>query len=303
MRRGRAYAIIPVTRIAMDKRLSLISTARAQFHADLRSKVYVLDQKGKPSNADKSQKTSTGIATHLAGSLGVIKGPSLSAQATGNEFERVTAEFLSNTFLKLARLRPGEWDIHHVKSRSGISIAQYEQYAHIGDIKKAAAKAPEIEVLLGQDYNIASDVVIARRPESDDAINAHALLVDGLTAARAGIRLRPKVKPSLHACISCKWTMRSDRAQNARSEALNLIRSRRGRAPHIVVLTAEPLPSRLASLALGTGDIDCVYHIALPELEEAAASLANGKPRDLLKLMVDQGRLKDVSDLPLDLAI
>ncbi|WP_448659166.1 NgoMIV family type II restriction endonuclease [Sphingomonas sp. CJ99] len=294
---------MPAERITTDEILSLISTARAQFHADLRRKVYVLDQNGKPSNADKSQITSTAIATGLAASLGVMPGQPLSAQGAGNEFERVTAEFLSNTFLKLTGLRPGEWDIHHVKSRSGVSIAQYEQYAHIGDIKKAAAKAPEIEVLLGQDYNIASDVVIARKPETDAAINAQFDLVDDQSAGRTAIRWRPKLKPSLHACISCKWTMRSDRAQNARSEALNLIRSRRGRAPHIVVLTAEPLPSRLASLALGTGDIDCVYHIGLPELEAAAASLANEKPANLLKLMIDQGRLKDVSDLPLDLAI
>jgi len=283
--------------------LSLISDARAKFHAALLANLYVLDGNGRPSNADKSQKTSSSIAGHVAAALGVATGPSLSAQAAGNEFERVTAEFLRSTFLKLTGLRPGEWDIHHVRSRSGVSIAHYEQYAHLGDIEKAAGKTPEIRVLLGNDYTIASDVVIARRPESDDAINADALLVDDLTATRASIRLRPKVRPSLHACISCKWTMRSDRAQNARSEALNLIRSRRGRTPHIVVLTAEPVPSRLASLALGTGDIDCVYHIALPELDAATASLANGKPRDLLKLMVDQGRLKDVSDLPLDLAI
>src|ERR1035438_2137764 len=69
--------------------------------------------------------------------------------------------------------------------------------------------------------------------------------------------------PILHASISCKWTIRSDRVQNARSEALNLIRNRKGRLPHVVVVTGEPLPSRLSAIALGTGDIDCVYHFAL----------------------------------------
>ena len=53
--------------------------------------------------------------------------------------------------------------------------------------------------------------------------------------------------------------MRSDRAQNSRTEALNLIRNRKGNLPHIVVVTGEPMPARIASLALGTGDIDCVY--------------------------------------------
>lgn len=34
--------------------------------------------------------------------------------------------------------------------------------------------------------------------------------------------------PYDHASISAKFTMRSDRAQNSRTEALNLIRNRKG---------------------------------------------------------------------------
>lgn len=63
-----------------------------------------------------------------------------------------------------------------------------------------------------------------------------------------------------------KTFLESDRSQNARTEALNLIRNRKGRLPHISVVTAEPTPWRLASVALGTGDLDCVYHFALHEL-------------------------------------
>ena len=63
--------------------------------------------------------------------------------------------------------------------------------------------------------------------------------------------------------------MRSDRAQNTRTEALNLIRGRKGNTPLIVAVTFEPLPSRIASLAMGTGDLDCTYHGALNELLEA----------------------------------
>ncbi len=114
--------------------------------------------------------------------------------------------------------------------------------------------------------------------------------------------------PILHASVSCKWTMRSDRAQNARSEALNLIRNRKGRLPHVVALTAEPTPSRIASLALGTGDLDCVYHFALPELEKTLDALAAENPayeeaQGLLRTMLDGRRLRDIADLPLDLAV
>jgi hypothetical protein len=97
--------------------------------------------------------------------------------------------------------------------------------------------------------------------------------------------------------------MRSDRAQNARSEALNLIRNRKGRLPHIVVVTGEPTPSRLSALALGTGDIDCVYHFALPELVESVKELDQSDSLELLQIMIEGNRLRDISDLPLDLAI
>lgn len=114
-------------------------------------------------------------------------------------------------------------------------------------------------------------------------------------------------KPLLLASISAKWTMRSDRAQNSRTEALNLIRNRKGQTPHIVVVTGEPLPSRIASLALGTGDIDCMYHFALYELTEVVEEYAYANGREdiveQLDTLIAGKRLKDISDLPLDLCL
>jgi len=69
------------------------------------------------------------------------------------------------------------------------------------------------------------------------------------------------------------------------------------------VVTAEPTPSRLASIALGTGDLDCVYHFALYELQDTLAELGMADAADMLAVMVDGDRLKDISDLPLDLAV
>jgi len=110
-------------------------------------------------------------------------------------------------------------------------------------------------------------------------------------------------RPILHASISCKWTLRSDRGQNARTEALNLIRNRKGNLPHIVAVTAEPLPTRIASLALGTGDLDCVYHFALPELQESVAQAGNEDQLDMLQTLIEGRRLRDISDLPFDLTV
>lgn len=90
----------------------------------------------------------------------------------------------------------------------------------------------------------------------------------------------------LHASISAKFTMRSNRAQNSRTEALNLIRNRKGHLLHIVVTTAEPMPNRLASLALGTGDIDCMYHFALNELVRAVSEVGSEDAVETLETLV-----------------
>ena len=81
------------------------------------------------------------------------------------------------------------------------------------------------------------------------------------------------------------------------------MRNRKGRLPHIVVVTGEPTPNRIASIALGTGDIDCVYHFALPELLETIQNLGFEDAEEMLHTMIDGKRLRDIADLPLDLAI
>ena len=82
---------------------------------------------------------------------------------------------------------------------------------------------------------------------------------------------------------------------------MNLVRNRKGQLPHIVVITAEPTPGRIASLALGTGDIDCVYHFALYELRNALIMQDREEVLELLDTMIEGKRLRDISDLPLDL--
>jgi hypothetical protein len=82
-----------------------------------------------------------------------------------------------------------------------------------------------------------------------------------------------------------------------------LIRNRKGNTPHIAIVTAEPLPNRIASLALGTGDLDCVYHMALNELQQAVVAANEETLTDMLNLLVEGKRLRDISDLPFDLAI
>ena len=244
------------------------SEARRSFHGALLNSVLRTDAKGIPSNADKHSKPSVAIAVGIMERLGAeAVGARLAGQMAGSQFEEICKEYLEETFPRLAHLRPGQWEVSKgIGGRS--AIAQYDQYEHLAALEAASKANPELAAALGSDYLIKPDVVVIRFPEEDGTINADDMLVDNAQARLTPLRRINSARPILHASVSCKWTLRSDRAQNARSEALNLVRNRKGRLPHVVVVTGEPTPNRIASIALGTGDIDCVYHFALPELLE-----------------------------------
>lgn len=279
--------------------------ARKAFHAELLKTILTINSSGVVSNADSSNTASKAIAKGIVDLLSAetLVEERIAGQTSGNRFEGLCAGFIQQTFLKLGHLRPGTWDVHQVSSRDRLEIASYEQYTHLIALDRAARKDPELAAALGSDYTITPDIVVVRDTVDDRTINAPALLVDDSVAMLASLRKKSGGKPLLHASISCKWTIRSDRAQNTRSEALNLVRNRKGHLPHVVVVTAEPTPSRLASIALGTGDIDCVYHFALYELQATVKALGYNDAADMLAIMVDGKRLKDISDLPLDLAV
>lgn len=290
----------------MKQTLAVFAEARREFHAGLlNSGILSVNAAGIPSNADGSNEASKQYALRVATALKVeTVSERLAGQTSGGGFEQACASFLSATFPRLGMLRPGEWDIRKVSGRgSAAQAAVYEQYAHLVDLDLAVKTNPQLRAVLGNGYAIAPDVVVSRAPVADAVINADDLLVDDSIALHTPMRSLNQQRRILHAVVSCKWTIRSDRAQNSRSEALNLIRNRKGRLPHITVVTGEPLPSRIASVALGTGDIDCVYHFALPELVASVEDVGHGDAVELLSMMIEGKRLKDIADLPLDLAV
>lgn len=283
--------------------MTIVETERQRFHAALMAGPLSV-QNGIPSIADKSQDFSVRIAQGIVGQIGEAKECSkLAGQTAGHRFEEICADYIRSVFGKLSALRPGSWIVQNIKSRSGVGISEYEQYRHLQDLQKLVLANPEIAANLGNDYLIAPDIVVLRNPESDAKINAKESVVDLSLARGTPLREVNNEHAILHASVSCKWTLRSDRAQNARSEALNLLRNRKGRAPHIVIITAEPTPSRISSIALGTGDIDCVYHFALYEMFQAVEASGNSEAMNLLQIMRDGKRLRDISDLPFDLSV
>lgn len=282
----------------------LIAEARKAYHKELLScGVLTIDSKGVPSNADSSSKLSVGIAQGIARQLMAEPHDKAVGQTVGAKFEQFTMQFLQKTFPVLQHLRPGKWHITKLGNRNAIKTSSFSQYEHLDYLNQLTRNDARLAASMGNDYMIAPDVVVYRETEPDEIINKNRNIADSTVCNLTDIRQQNGGLPILHASVSAKWTMRSDRTQNSRTEALGLIRNRKGRLPHIVVVTGEPMPSRLASLALGTGDIDCVYHFALYELVKAVNEINAEDSMELLDILIKGKRLKDISDLPLDLTV
>jgi hypothetical protein len=153
-------------------------------------------------------------------------------------------------------------------------IDRFEQYSYLEDIRQLYSEQPNLRMMLGSDYQIRPDVTVGKRSDSTTI---------------------------LHAVVSCKWTIRSDRVQNVRQEFKQLIGARRGRTPHLVAVTAEPLPTRLLSITRGTGEIDAVYHLAFNEMDSAVKRYGSADQIAAWVEMTEQRRLKDFNELVADL--
>jgi len=265
--------------------------------------VLTIDANGVPSNADRSSNLSVAIAQGIARRLMANVQEKALGQTAGAKFEQLNMEFIDATFPHLQNLRPGKWHIAKLGNRNSIKTSSFAQYEHLDYLSQLTKEDARLAASMGNDYMVAPDVVVYRETEPDEVINELQTVVDDSVCGLSDIRKACSGLPILHASISAKWTMRSDRAQNSRTEALGLIRNRKGHLPHIVVVTGEPMPARIASLALGTGDIDCVYHFALNELVEAVNDVGAEDSIEMLKILITGKRLKDISDLPLDLAV
>lgn len=291
---------------------ALIAEQRAWLHAAIIERgVLAINSQGIASNADKgnqaSRSISAGLARQIMRETEIEAHDRQAGQTSGSTFELLVAEFLFRTFPKLQHIRPGAWDVIQLGNRSAMKTWSFAQYEHLEYLQELTNANAKLKTIIGNDYMVAPDVVVYRMPIDDEELNRPFTVVDDETATMTEIRSINNSRPLLLASVSAKWTMRSDRAQNSRTEALNLIRNRKGQAPHIMVVTGEPLPSRIASLALGTGDIDCMYHFALYELVKAVEEYGAENGRDdiveQLDTLIAGKRLKDISDLPLDLAI
>lgn len=306
---------------------SLLATARSQFHAALIDSGTLaitpskLDGKNIliSSNADKDNRSSREIALHIAEALAVPPGPKLQGQTLGKNFEYAVSNFLRECLPLFANTtQEKDWQVSTVGStRNADNIGKFLPYHHLAALSDAIVESRLLSTVLGNSYAISPDILITRpclkedtlnrfydSPVIDNSIKTFSPLVERSNHRTQGVK-RSEFGSNrfIHAVISCKWTMRSDRAQNTRSEALNYLKNRKGRAPHIVAVTAEPTLSRISSLALGTGEIDMIYHAFLPELIAAVSAVGSDDAKEMLETLVQGQRLRDIADLPLDLRL
>lgn len=293
----------------MDER-SFIAVLRDEYHRGLLDSVWGFKETARrgvvPSNADVGSEPSIQVARAM---LSEQRDPTpipAQNQSAGKIFTAISAKFVQNAFLALQHLRPGRWEF---RVDQNTDIARFVQYRHLAALDRFLAihrDDKDLQAAFRNDYRVKPDIAIGRIPVADAEINQTRRLIapESQLAGQTPLRASNDSALILHGSVSCKWTLRSDRAQNIRTEALALIRTRKGSCPHIVAVTAEPMPSRLASIAQGTGDVDCMYHMGLFELIKAVNEvMPNSSQSDVLETLVAGDRLRDISDLPFDLAV
>lgn len=226
-----------------------------------------------PNNADVDNRESLLLSAVMLQAVDdTVAGQRRPPTDPGSRLEEAVRTDLA---LQLAARSPGRsWSV-----RRGALITDYSQYVHLLQLNQLVLTSPTLSVTIGQDYLIKPDVTVGLE---------NVPTVNGMTL--------------LHAAVSCKWTIRSDRVQNIRHENNQMVRHRRGRQPHLVSVTAEPLPSRLASIARGTGEVDAVYHIAYEELHAAVMASNNVGQQAAWAEITGQGRLLDYNLLAEHLA-
>lgn len=226
-----------------------------------------------PNSADVDSGASLRLAGGILEAAGVPSDePSNVPKSPGGPLEQHVKDDLAT---ELPTLDPDR----HWRVRAGGLIAEFAQYAHLNSVDALVQENPELRITIGRDYMIRPDVTVG--------------LLD------LDVLGEP---PFLHAAVSCKWTIRSDRVQNIRHECGQMVRHRRGRQPHLVAVTAEPLPTRLASIARGTGEVDAVYHIAYEQLNEVVEHVGTDEQKAAWSECVGQRRILPYSALAQTLA-
>lgn len=276
---------------------------------------------GRPNTSDKGDVGSVALGRVFFDAMGIPANATPPTEAVGNlmanlmssdlkitikeeaphltvEPEKPFPNFEQFSHLSAARELQGDMardvtkaidDVEKFSSKANLDMATREKLTqHLtkirNEISSTESRRRELLNILGEESLLKLDIAISR--EMANPINS-------------GFPLQHLV-----AGFSLKWTLRTDRAQDCRSQGAKMAALRRGRMPHFAAVTMEPRPSMLALLGRGSGDVDCVYHLHLPALSMAIDDYCSGTKhkarlaiRDNFRRLRDQRRIRDYDEL------
>ncbi|MDO9455244.1 NgoMIV family type II restriction endonuclease [Nocardioides sp.] len=268
---------------------------------------------GKPNTSDASDQFSVDLGQALFEALGVDPAAT-GLEPTGAPFSQRVADDLQQRIrragspLLVVPEKPlNAFDQYsHVAALKGVSAGPSKQYQAawnrlVSFTRKAVpesdkARRTKLEEHLARVSDAAQADANSRRVLFEQ-VGEESLLKLDVTAAMPG-----SGAPTLEVGLSLKWSLRTDRAQDCRSQGAKMSALRRGRMPHFAAVTMEPRPYMLNLLGGGSGEVDCVYHLDLPALTEAVEAACGDRPPrqaalQTFRRLVAQRRLRDYDEL------
>ena len=285
-----------------------IEALRQEYHWQIRDRlIRVLPSEKRelnyPSFADSTNSSSCEIAWGILFRLEAKISPQPpSRQSYGSRFANITATFVEKSIQQLRHSRSGSWSYFTRLLSPPFDQSEHKEHSARAEGSPAT---PPLALEFDCEFVLTPDIIVGRTPLTDTKSRRHGEVVEAEknVANTTLSRSSPFSNQYLHASISCKWKVQNSPTDGSYILASYRDRKRNGRFPHIAVVTAEPLPTRIAAVALGARDVDCVYHFALHEMRAAIKEIDNEDQMDMLNIMVQGKRLRDISDLPFDLAM
>lgn len=268
---------------------------------------------GKPNTSDASETFSVELGEALFRALGVEPG-ARGGEPTGAPFSREVAAALKSEL----QARGSELIVEPERA-----LNAFEQFRHVGALRdmrpepsreygrawRALGRFVRTRLNHPRDLARFDQLAEAVQKATADETETRRLLLEEIGQESllkldvTAFQHRPGPKtPTLEIGLSLKWSLRTDRAQDCRSQGAKMAALRRGRMPHFAVVTMEPRPYMLNLLGGGSGEVDCVYHLDLPALSTAIEETCTGNPRrrgtlETFNRLVAQRRLRDWDEL------
>jgi hypothetical protein len=266
---------------------------------------------GRPNTSDAGDKGSVELGRLLFDRLGVAAGTPAPS--------RKIDDLMTNSLIDHVRTQVGS----AVEVEANGHLSDFEQFTHLSALKSlskddgtkaiqksldrierflstrvSARDAAQLEILLGAHRSLVLDQTTQRKQLVEQLGEESLLRLDVVVYRSDGAGRTP-----LLAGFSLKWSLRTDRAQDCRSQGAKMSALRRGQMPHFAAVTMEPRPTMLALLGRGSGDLDCAYHLDLAALTDAVeAFYADSKRRrqgsyDTFRRLVEQRRVRDYDEM------